>query len=157
MTLYGPPPDHALVAEADLPAAKTSRRRLPKPLVNLAEVELAERRAEVLVVEDPLVDLVVGVHAGDDCLEELAVEDELEVIDGVVLRLGRKLAVLDPAFLELVEEQLVHIRQVRAEAIVEQLDDAGEVLQVEFLLATLPLAEERPDLADLGGQRQRAA
>ena len=65
-------------------------------LVDLLEIELANGRAEVLIVEDLLVDLVVGVDAGHDGLEKVAVEDEAEVVDGVVCGLGstvRQLAV----------------------------------------------------------------
>ena len=53
------------------------------------------------------------------------------------------------------KQELVDVGEVGPEAVVEQLDDAGEVLEVELLLAALALAEERLDLADLGGQRQR--
>ncbi len=60
---------------------------LPESLIYLVEVEVSESRAEVLVVEDALIDLVVGVDAGDDRLQELPVEDQAEVVDGVVLGL----------------------------------------------------------------------
>ncbi len=56
-------------------------------LVDLLEIELADRRPEVLVVEDLLVDLVVGIDAGDDGLHEPAIEDKPEVLDRLLARL----------------------------------------------------------------------
>ena len=81
--------------------------------VDLAEVVVAKDVAEVFVVENPLEDLVVGVHPGDDGLQELAVEHEPEVVECVVLRLVGELAVGDPALLELVEQELVDVGQVQ--------------------------------------------
>src|SRR5579859_2279859 len=58
-----------------------------QPVIHLSQVELSQHRSEVLVVEDLLEDLFVGVDTGDDGLKELLVEDQAEVIEAVVLRL----------------------------------------------------------------------
>jgi len=70
-------------------------------LIDLAEVEVAEDAAELLVIEDLFEDRLVGVQAGHDCREELRPEDELEVVKRDVARLGRKLLVGDPALVTL--------------------------------------------------------
>ena len=99
---------------------------------------------------------VFGVHPRDDRAHELLLEREREVLDRVALRLVGQLAVCDPLGLELVEQQLVGVGEVGAEPVVELLDDARQRLQLELLLAALPAAEERLDLAALGLQRQRS-
>ena len=123
-------------------------RGLSQPLVDLLQVVVANELAEVVVVEDLLEDLAVGVHPGDDRGHELAVEREREVLDAVALGLVGELAVRDPVGLELVEQQLVGVGEVGPEPVVELLDDARQRLELELLLAALPAAEERPDLAD---------
>jgi hypothetical protein len=60
--------DIAGLLPACLRRSARARRSLPQPLINLPQIELPKRRAEVLVVEDLLVDLVVGVNARDDRL-----------------------------------------------------------------------------------------
>src|ERR1700730_11157667 len=57
---------------------------LSQPPVDLAQVVLTEGGAEVLIVEDLLVDLLVGIDAGDDGLQKLTVEDQAEVLDRIV-------------------------------------------------------------------------
>ena len=84
--------------------------------------------AEVLVVQDSLEDLIVGVDTGNDGLQELLVEHQAEVIQAVVLGLVGKLAIGHPAFLELIEKKLVNFGEVHAEAVVQHLDDAGKML-----------------------------
>jgi hypothetical protein len=80
-----------------------------QPLVDFAQVELPQGGAEVLVVEDLLEDLLVGVDTSDDGLKELLVEDKAEVIQAVILRMVGQFSIGDPALLELIEEQLVDL------------------------------------------------
>ena len=54
-------------------------------LVHLAQVEVGQHVAEVVVVHDALEDGFVGIHAADDGVHELGVEHEAEVVEGVVL------------------------------------------------------------------------
>ena len=127
---------------------------LSELLVDLLQVHVAHELAEVVVVEDLLEDVAVGVHPRDDRGHELLLEREREVLDRVALRLVGQLAVGDPVGLELVEEELVRFGEVGTETIVELLDDAGQRLELELLLAALTASEERLDLAALGLQRQ---
>ena len=101
---------------------------------------------EVGVVEDALEDLVVGVHAGDDGVDELAVEDEPEVVEVFVAAWAASVVVGGPGLLELVEEQLVGVGQVEAEPLVEDLDDLREVLGLGLVLRPSAV-EDRDDLA----------
>ncbi len=58
--------------------------------------------AEIVIVEDPLEDRLVVVHAPDDGPDEAVVEDEAEVLERVALGLGYDLRVGDSGLPELV-------------------------------------------------------
>jgi hypothetical protein len=75
------------------------------------------------VVKDPLVDLLVVVHASDDGAHEHAVEDKTEVFKLVVAGLRCDFGVGHPGLFELIEQQLVTIVEIGAEPFVECLDD----------------------------------
>ena len=79
----------------------------------------------------------------------------LKLSSRVAVGLVGQLGIVLPVGLELVEQQLVGVAEVEAEAVVELVHDARERLELELLLAALALAEERADLADLGAERQR--
>jgi hypothetical protein len=61
---------------------------------------------------------IVLVHPADNGLEEVAIEDELEVIDRVAAGLLGDLLVGEPVPLVLVEEELVGLGEIEAEALI---------------------------------------
>ena len=60
-----------------------------------SQVELFQRCAEVLVVEDLLEDLLVGVDTGHDGLKELLVADQAKVVEAIALRLVGQIPATD--------------------------------------------------------------
>ena len=78
--------------------------------------------------------LLVAFHAVDDEALEGFLEDVAEVV--LRVRRGRFLqrVALDGLFLNLIEEELVGLGEVRAEALVEDVDEFGE-LDLLILLA----------------------
>src|ERR1019366_1147975 len=74
-------------------------RSFPRPAIDPPCIEVHENLAEVLVIEDALEDGFVVIHPPDDRPHEHAVEDEPEVLDGVVLGLGTHLGVGYPRLL----------------------------------------------------------
>jgi hypothetical protein len=78
-----------------------TQRLVANAAVDLAQVVVAEDFAEIRVVQDLLEDGVVGVHSGDDGVEELWVEDEPEVVQCVLFGLrGERILRLRPPGLE---------------------------------------------------------
>jgi hypothetical protein len=81
-----------------------------------------------------LEEFVVGIDSGDERIEKFSVEDQPQILNAVVVGLVGQLGVRDPVLLELIEQEFVHIGQVSPESIVQNLDDAGKALKIEFLL-----------------------
>jgi hypothetical protein len=73
-------------------------------------------------------------HAADDRFQEVPVEDQPEVLDGVVAGLVRYLRVGQPLALVLVEQQLIPVGEIEAKAFIEGVDDLREGFQVRQVL-----------------------
>src|SRR6266851_2211008 len=90
--------------------------------VDASRIKVHKGGLELRIIEDALEYSLVVVHAAHDCAEKHAVEDQTEVVERVVAGLRGDFRVGHPRLLELIEEQLVSLIQVEAEALVELLD-----------------------------------
>ena len=74
--------------------------------------------AESRIVHHPVEDFLVTIHAIDEEAFQHLVEDVLEVVEGIGLGGSLQGLALSSRLCDLIEEQLVCVREVRAEAIV---------------------------------------
>ena len=107
-------------------------------MVDLPSVEVFDGLLELVVIEDAGEQRIVLVHSADDGLEEVAVEDQFEIVDGVVASLVGDLGIGEPIALVLVEQKLIGLGELESEPFVEGVDDLGEGFEVRKALLEAP-------------------
>src|ERR1700722_4204565 len=111
--------------------ALSSTRSLLQSPVNFMEQVLDGQFPEFAIGHEFSENLLIALHAVDNEALEGFLEDVAEVVLGVRGGSFLKHLAFDGFFLNLVEEELVGLGKIRAEALVQNVDEFGELdLQV---------------------------